>query len=398
MTRTYVSLFSSAGVGDYGFYQSGFKLLASNELIERRMNVQLANHIADNDSAYILGDITKPEIKEKIIDQVNRYYKNKKDTLDLLVATPPCQGISVANHHKKGEDIKRNSLVLESILVAEKLHPKVIVFENVKRFLKTACTDINNQTYEIRQVISRHLARDYNIYGTELNFKDYGANSSRPRTLVISVRKDIPIDPQDLMPSKQKSKTLRQVIGNLPSLKKMGEIDKDDILHTFRPYRADMRAWIHPLKQGESAFDNADPLLRPHRIIKGKLVPNVRKNGDKYTRQYWDKVAPAIHTRNDILASQNTVHPVDDRVFSIRELMLLMNVPSSFRWTKDSYTKLNRMSLEDKKDWLKQNAITIRQSLGEAVPTIIFRQIGEKTYAQLDEINANNEIKKVNIG
>ena len=75
-----------------------------------------------------------------------------------------------------------------------------------------------------------------------------------------------------------------------------------------------------------------------------------------------------------------------------------MNVPSSFRWTKDSYTKLNRMSLEDKKDWLKQNAITIRQSLGEAVPTIIFRQIGEKTYARLDEINANNEIKKVNIG
>jgi DNA (cytosine-5)-methyltransferase 1 len=25
------------------------------------------------------------------------------------------------------------------------------------------------------------------------------------------------------------------------------------------------------------------------------------------------KVAPCIHTRNDILSSQNTVHPVDDR-------------------------------------------------------------------------------------
>jgi DNA (cytosine-5)-methyltransferase 1 len=42
------------------------------------------------------------------------------------------------------------------------------------------------------------------------------------------------------------------------------------------------------------------------------------KNGDKYKRQYWNKVAPCIHTRNDILSSQNTVHPVDDRVFSIR--------------------------------------------------------------------------------
>lgn len=398
MTRTYVSLFSSAGVGDYGFYQAGFKLLASNELIERRMNVQLANHIADNDDAYILGDITKLRIKERIIDQVNQYYQNRNDTLDLLVATPPCQGISVANHHKKGEDIKRNSLVLESILIAEKLYPKVIVFENVKRFLKTACTDVDGQTYEINQIIEHHLSHDYNILGKEMNFKDYGANSSRPRTLVVSVRKDLNISPQDLMPSRQKSKTLRQVIGNLPSLKEMGEIDEQDILHAFRPYRSDMRSWIHPLKQGESAFDNADPMLRPHRVVNGKVVPNVNKNGDKYTRQYWDKVAPAIHTRNDILASQNTVHPVDDRVFSIRELMLLMNVPKSFKWAKESYTELNKMPFEDKQKWLKKNAITIRQSLGEAVPTTIFRQIGEKTYARLDEINANNKIKKANIG
>ena len=42
--RTYVSLFSSAGVGDYGFYQAGFKLIASNELLKRRMSVQLANN------------------------------------------------------------------------------------------------------------------------------------------------------------------------------------------------------------------------------------------------------------------------------------------------------------------------------------------------------------------
>jgi hypothetical protein len=38
-------------------------------------------------------------------------------------------------------------------------------------------------------------------------------------------------------------------------------------------------------------------------------VPNVNKNGDKYKRQEWDKPAPCIHTRNDIMASQNTVHP-----------------------------------------------------------------------------------------
>ena len=380
--RTYVSLFSSAGVGDYGFYQAGFKLIASNELLKRRMSVQLANNVAEDERAYILGDITSEDTKSKIISQVKKY----TDDLALLVATPPCQGISVANHFKKGEDIKRNSLVLQSILIAEQLHPKFIVFENVHRFLKTACTDTDGSVNTIKEVIDRHLSSEYDIWGEEINFKDYGANSSRPRTLVISTRKDMNIDPASLMPNKMKEKTLKEVIGDLPALHEMGEVDKNDILHSFRPYREDMRDWIHGLKQGESAFDNTDPKLRPHRVINGKVVFNVRKNGDKYKRQYWDKVAPAIHTRNDILASQNTVHPVDDRVFSIRELMRLMNVPAKFKWTPESYEYLNNLPIDEKKKWLKKNAITIRQSLGEAVPTIIFKEIGDKINLSLEKI------------
>lgn len=396
MEKTYVSLFSSAGVGDYGFYKAGFKLLASNELIKRRLAVQVANNVANDKNAYILGDITKPEVKKKIIKRVNDFYTTHKGTLDLLVATPPCQGISVANHHKKGKDIVRNSLVLESILIAERLRPKFIVFENVKRFLVTACTDTDGSIYEIQEVIHKHLDSYYEIFGKEINFKDYGANSSRPRTLVICARKDLNIAPDKLFPNKKHSKTLRQIIGDLPSLKTMGEISHNDILHAFRPYRADMRSWVHPLKEGQSAFDNTDPQFRPHHICHGKIVPNVNKNGDKYTRQYWDKVAPAIHTRNDILASQNTIHPSDDRVFSIRELMRLMNVPSDFRWDVESYDYLNSMGTDRKKKWLNKHAITIRQSLGEAVPTIIFKEIGDNIINQMDKCNVLKQNKKNN--
>lgn len=389
--KNYVSLFSSAGIGDYGFYQAGFNLIASNELLDRRMNIQRVNHNAKFDTAYILGDIQLHEIKEKLFDEVEKWNKSL-NSVDLLVATPPCQGISVANHYKKESDLQRNSLVLQSILIAERIKPKTIVFENVKRFMQTACTDTDNCTYEISEVIDRHLSDDYNIYYRELNFKDYGANSSRPRTLVICTRKDIfgqEFSPELLMPDKEQSKTLFQVIGDLPVLESMGEIDDLDIFHEFKSYRADMRAWIHDLKEGQGAFENKDVSLRPHRIIDGKLVPNVNKNGDKYRRQFWDKVAPAVHTRNDILASQNTVHPRDDRVFSIRELMRMMNIPKTFKWTKKSEFYLNQMSVDEKKVWLKKNEMLIRQSLGEAVPTVIFYKIGLKIENKLDELNEN---------
>ena len=42
---------------------------------------------------------------------------------------------------KKDKDIKRNSLVVESIKMILLIKPKVFVFENVKAFLKTNCTD-----------------------------------------------------------------------------------------------------------------------------------------------------------------------------------------------------------------------------------------------------------------
>lgn len=391
--KSYVTLFSSSGVGDYGFHEAGFSLVASNELIERRMNVQRANALSKDPNAYITGDIQLEETKQSIYKQIDYWLsKHKKSGLDLLVATPPCQGISVANHYKKDSDLNRNSLVLQSILIAEKTYPKIIIFENTKRFLTTACTDIDGETYEINSVIQHHLSQKYNIFGTEINFKDYGANSSRPRTLVIALRKDIfpGINPADLLPDKHEAPTLKELIGDLPTLNVMGEIDSTDILHEFKPYREDMRNWIHDLKQDESAFDNVDLLKRPHRIVDGKIIQNTNKNGDKYKRQNWSKVAPAVHTRNDIMASQNTVHPVDDRVFSIRELMRMMNVPNKFRWTSETYKQLNALTLEEKKKWLKTNEINIRQSLGEAVPTIIFEKIGEKASDIIDKFSTSN--------
>lgn len=50
----------------------------------------------------------------------------------------------------------------------------------------------------------------------------------------------------------------------------MGEIDPSDIYHHFKPYREDMRAWIHDISEGESAFDNEDINKRPHKIVDGE--------------------------------------------------------------------------------------------------------------------------------
>src|SRR5699024_10379154 len=119
-------------------------------------------------------------------------------------------------------------------------------------------------------------------------------NSSRTRTIVIGVRKDLSdfISPILMFPDREEPKTIEELIGHLPRLTELGEIHKDDIYHNFKKYQPHMRAWIKDVKEGKSAFDNEEIEKKPHRIINGEIKVNANKNGDKYTRQRWKRVAP----------------------------------------------------------------------------------------------------------
>ena len=375
-TLTYVSLFSCAGVGCYGFKKAGFACIATNEIIERRLNVQRFNRKCQFASGYICADIKAQETKDRIFQEIKKWEKLGNDRVDVLIATPPCQGMSVANHKKTENEIVRNSLVVESVQLVQKINPRFFIFENVPAFMKTGCTAPDGTVQAIGHVIHEQLGSTYIIVSRILNFKNYGSNSSRTRTVVIGVSKEMAefLSPIELYPAYTKERTLKEVIGGMPALE-WGEISPRDFYHAFRTYPEKMRCWIHDLKEGECAFDNEEEWKRPHRVLDGVIVPNIRKNGDKYTRQCWNKVAPCIHTRNDQLASQNTIHPTQDRVFSIRELMRIMTIPDEFQWVEQSIDELNALPEKQRKELLKKEEIKIRQSIGEAVPPEVFFQI-----------------------
>tara|TARA_B100000780_G_scaffold275960_1_gene243633 strand:- start:95 stop:2617 length:2523 start_codon:yes stop_codon:yes gene_type:complete len=393
---TYISLFSSAGVGCYGFKLNGFECIATNELLPKRIKIQAYNKKCKYETGYICGDISNSTVKKKLFSELKFWqdkYKIKEP--DVIIATPPCQGMSVANH-KKNNEKSRNSLVIESIKVTHEILPKFFIYENVRAFLNTICTDTDGVDKPIREAIKYNLGGKYNILSKIVNFKEYGSNSSRTRTLVIGIRKDIQnVSAFDIFPKKQKAKTLRQLIGDLPRLEEMGEIS-EDIFHAYREFDKRMLPWIENLEEGQSAFEQTDKLRIPHRIIDGKIVQNKSKNGDKYARWYWNKEGPCVHTRNDILSSQNTVHPTDNRVFSIRELMRMMSIPESFEWFNVSTIDLNEKTYLEKKLFLKKEELNIRHCLGEAVPTGVFKSIASniKKFYEKEKISST-QIKSI---
>ncbi len=393
----YVSLFSSAGVGCHGFNLEGYDCIVTSELIQRRIDIQKYNNVCSLEDGYIAGDITDPVVHDQIFNAIKNWQKTySNNEVDVILATPPCQGISVANHKKKNE-ITRNSLVIESLKIIDEILPRYFVIENVRGFLGTVCTDTDGVNKSVQEAVHSNLNGNYNIASKVLNFKEYGSNSSRTRTLIIGVRKDIEeVTPYDLFPQPRIAPTLRELISDLPKLNIMGEISKDDIYHAYRSFNERMLPWIIDTKQGQSAFDNKDEHKRPHTIVDGVLVPNQNKNGNKYSRCYWDSIAPCVHTRNDILASQSTIHPDQPRVFSIRELMRFMSIPDDFKWSDIAIEELNSLSEDDKRKFLKKNEVNIRQCLGEGVPTAVFKSIASNIRkVETKESPSLNKIKRL---
>lgn len=68
---TYISLFSSAGIGCYGFKQVGFECVATCELLEKRIKIQRVNNKCKYKSGYIVGDITKKKYAQKFLTRLN---------------------------------------------------------------------------------------------------------------------------------------------------------------------------------------------------------------------------------------------------------------------------------------------------------------------------------------
>lgn len=98
---TYISLFSSAGVGCYGFKMTGFECIATNEILGKRLKIQSYNNKCKYGTGYIEGSIEDSNVQERLFAELNLWKRKYNiSSPDVLIATPPCQGMSVANHKK----------------------------------------------------------------------------------------------------------------------------------------------------------------------------------------------------------------------------------------------------------------------------------------------------------
>jgi len=374
-----ISLFSSAGIGDLAFQKLPVEILLSCELLDDRHQVYLHNF---PNVFPVMGDIWA---KKKFIVEKTRELLNG-DQLDILFATPPCQGMSKNGRGKLLSGIRegrkpkldpRNRLIIPTLEIARELNPRLIVFENVPEMESTLIENPDGQLVPILDLIANTLEREYAGRGEVVEFADYGIPQRRQRLITVFSR-----EPQfkrhlelmgSLLPARTHSPkgtgrlkrwvTVRDVIADLPSLdaKSTATARGEHPLHFVPLLDADKYFWVSNTPPEKLAFDNQcvacgfrgnpghfaardeNGINRasretPIRCLRcGELLPRpwVRKGNEirlmkgytsAYKRMAWDLPASALTTNFAYACSDNKLHPSQNRVLSIYEALLLHTV------------------------------------------------------------------------
>ncbi len=371
-----LSLFANVGIAEAYLDEIGVSIKIANEIDPQRVKFY-KNLYPDVD--IIEGDITNKNIQQEIIT------KSIKNKIDLIMATPPCQGMSTAGKQDKND--KRNLLICDTVEIIKKIKPKYVFLENVPEQL---ITKINYHGKEIliSDYIHKELDKIYNFNRDQhINAKYYGVPQDRERAIFLLTRKDLNFSWD--FPPKEKIVTLEEAIGNFPSLDPLVyDIPEEEQKKLFPNYEKKKEAglafskWHYPPKHvyrqvfslmhtptGQTAFNNIDK-FKPKKQD-GTFVKGFKNT---YKRQLWDKPGYTITMYNRTIGSQNNVHPgryigkdkngydiySDARVLTICELLKVSSLPQEWNipnWASDHF---------------------IRQVIGEGIPPLMVKKIMEE--------------------
>ncbi|MFA6052616.1 MAG: DNA cytosine methyltransferase [Methylobacter sp.] len=388
----FVSLFSGAGLGDYGLSLAGGRCLGACEIDPSRASVHKANI-----KAPIWGNIRTE--KGGLIDYLEGI------NIDLMIATPPCQSFSTANA-KRGlrEDPEhadrdsRNHLFFEALSIAREIKPKIVFFENVPNFLERKIKAENGKvTGRVREFISASL-NDYVEWSGVVCFSNLGLPQRRKRSIAIFIRRDLldndaHVFPLELIPFNWPScpkaipNTIIDVLGDLPALDSIDSskaVCTRDALHQVPVASPTHYAWISSIPSGsnKSAWENAcldcghdvevgaikcgkcGSILfnRPHVVEEDGKVRLIKGFKTSYKRMPADDIAPTITTASGSFSSDLKLHPTQNRVLSVRECARLQAIPDHFIWPAELLNKKGHK---------------FREMIGEAVPPIISFRLGK---------------------
>lgn len=362
-----LSLFSNVGIAETYLEECGVDVVVANELLEQR--ARFYSHL------YPYVDMVNGDITDRsTYDAVVR--KAKKEKVEMILATPPCQGMSIAGEMNPYDE--RNSLVKYAIDAVLDLRPSYVLLENVPEQLVTPIF-YEGRELLIPQYIQERIGKYYDINDEQLvNTMDFGVPQMRRRAIFLCTKKGA--HKKWAFPGRDTHVvTLQEAFRDIPSL--WPNVKEPEFRHLLPTNTREALAYdVHhqPMTHvwrniecmlytptGNTAFDN------PVHYPKKKDGKRIKGYNTTYHRMFWDKPGSTITTFNFRIGSQNNVHPgrpwkcdsngdmmyTDPRVLTILELLVVSSLPRN--WNIPA--------------WASDNLI--RTVIGEGIPPLLVKRL-----------------------
>lgn len=332
-----------------GFEQAGFDVLAAVEYDP----VHAATHAFNFPSCEVLcrdaSNLSAADILKAAESGFKRLHPGIEwlGLLDALIGGPPCQGFSAGGKREQGDD--RNSLLLHFVRLVEELKPRTFCLENVAGLLEEKFDTIRTEAFE------RLGAAGYALSGTEksVNSLNFGVPQSRRRVMVLGALGDAPpVRPLSV----EGEVSVEKALEGLPSPTRYAELlDSDEVallsedvdrrsaiaggyartlagVDALKGDKSRPRLWEPSHLTGSRRTTHTDDTVRRFAATAlGTVEPKSRLyrlplDGPSRTLRAGTGSERGSHT------SPRPIHPLEDRVITVREAARLHGYPDWFRF------------------------------------------------------------------
>jgi len=291
-----IDMFAGAGLFSHAFAEEGFEPIQAVELCRHACETYRLN----------LGDhVVQADIRD--VEPVG--------PCDIIVAGPPCQGFSTLGKRQLRDP--RNLLSFEVVKWAELTGAKVVVIENVAAFLESPIWT---------ELEGRFKALGYAVSARVLDATKFGVPQLRMRSFTIASK----IGGPEISPLRGGLRTVREAFEGLEEPRAT-----DDHLHRVRDLSPLALRRIRSVPPGGDKRD----IMRRHPDLVPKSWWAVHCEAtDVWGRMGWDAPANTLRTAFINPSKGRYLHPVKDRVITMREAARLHTIPDRWKFSGyDSY-------------------------------------------------------------
>ncbi|MDY3558440.1 DNA cytosine methyltransferase [Gemmata sp. JC673] len=339
-----ISLFSGCGGCSLGLSQAGFSVSLAAELDDDACQTYSGNIGAGNLWQTDLGRVTAADILRRVGARAGE--------VALMTGGPPCQGFSSAG--AKDWSDPRNSLLKQFVDLVIGVRPVWFVMENVEGLLTS------NDGYYITEAVTHFLKAGYWVRAKKVYMERYGLPQRRKRVIVVGnregcgfdfpeethgeVRSDMLFGPTpqlsvlDAISDMTGAVESGEVTFNLPPAndyqrQMRGSAAEKFTLHTVKRVNETTAQRIRHLGQGKTMKDLPQELQHAsftrrafRRVMDG--TPTEKRGGAPSGLKRLIGADPSLTITS--ASPVEFVHPVEDRLLTLRECARIQSFPDSF--------------------------------------------------------------------